>query len=110
MISFCNFWHTQNKTFSLDYALKCQPWDNEIMHIPKLHVPNSNFFLNELAFSHRKERTTKGQMQLKSTQKKRRAFKSNVNSHDNHNIAMLFYSRKKLNANLIYCLKNNMQE
>lgn len=38
------------------------------------------------------------------------AFKSNVNYHDNHNIAMLFYAWKKLNANLIYCLKNNMQE
>lgn len=24
--------------------------------------------------------------------------------------AVLFYARKKLNANLIYCLKNNMQE
>lgn len=50
-------------------------------------------------------------MQLESTQKRPAfAFKSNVNSHDNHNIAMLFYAWKKLNANLIYCLKNNMQE
>lgn len=32
-------------------------------------------------------------MQLESTQKRPAfAFKSNVNSHDNHNIAMLFYA------------------
>lgn len=79
--------------FSLVHILKCQPQNNEMMHIPKLHIKVQTLFKwHELTFSHRKGQT-KGQIQLKSTQKRRNcAFKSNVNSHDNQNIAMLFYA------------------
>lgn len=80
--------------------------DNEIMHIPKLHVPNSRHFLNGMNWHFDTEK--KGQQKAKCNLGV--LGKSNVNSHDNHDFAMLFYARKKLNANLIYYLKNNMQE
>lgn len=51
-------------------------------------------------------------MQLQS-KTKAFALKSNVHSPDNHNAAVRSYSlmhKRKVNANLISCLENNMQE
>ena len=68
---FCTFWHRLNKTFSLDFVLKCQPWDNEMMHIPKLYAPNSKLFINVMAFLQRKEsrRESKTNTNWKRTKK-----------------------------------------
>lgn len=77
------------------------------MHIPKLHVVKSKHFKwHELTFSHKKEKDNKRPDTTHKHSKKRLLLLSQMWTL----MIITFIEWQQLNANLIHCLKNNMQK